>query len=499
MKSTSTHTDSQTLLRTWLALSILTWAFAIHCVAEEVTDADITSAINTELWADHAANANTVDVTTKQGIVTLKGTVGNLLAKERARAIAEGIVGVRAVVNTIEVEPVGPPDDREIADAVKKAWLMDPATDSYELEATAQKGIVTITGKVDSFVEKELSEDVAKGVRGVKGIENDIEVEYGQDRNDAEIRREIEARLENDLRVDDYLIDVEVNNGRVELSGVAGSQQERRQAYNDAWVSGVSSVSTQALEIEWWARDKLRRKSSFVARTDEEIKQAVEDAFRYDPRVWAFNPDVSVDAGTVTLSGVVDNLAAKLAAEQDARNTLGVWRVKNQLKVRTEIPSDEVLEKRVAEALVANPHVERYDITVEAYSGWTYLSGRVNTSFEKIQAERVSEKVKGVVGVVNNIIFDYRWVWQPDWVIREEVKEQLQWSAFVDEDDIIISVENGIVTLDGTVESWSESEEAVKNAFQAGAKDVNNFLTVDYPYYGPHGPGYYGNPQYERR
>jgi len=53
-----------------------------------------------------------------------------------------------------------------------------------------------------------------------------------------------------------------------------------------------------------------------------------------------------------------------------------------------------------------------------------------------------------------------------------------------------------VVTLSGTVDSWSESQDAVKNAFQGGAKDVENLLSVDYRYYGPYGPGYYGSPYY---
>jgi hypothetical protein len=51
---------------------------------KETADADITSAINTEMRVDHAVSANDVDVTTKDGVVTLEGTVNNILAKDRA-------------------------------------------------------------------------------------------------------------------------------------------------------------------------------------------------------------------------------------------------------------------------------------------------------------------------------------------------------------------------------------------------------------------------------
>ena len=81
--------------------------------------------------------------------------------------------------------------------------------------------------------------------------------------------------------------------------------------------------------------------------------------------------------GTVTLKGVVDNLAARRAAEQDARNVIGVRRVKNYLKVRPDvIPTNEELETRVALALSNDPFVERWDVDINAFSGSVYLSGR---------------------------------------------------------------------------------------------------------------------------
>ena len=52
----------------------------------------------------------------------------------------------------------------------------------------------------------------------------------------------------------------------------------------------------------------------------------------------------------VTLRGILDNLRAKRAAEQVAESTVGVWRVKNYLKVRpVSLPPDEEIEKSIME------------------------------------------------------------------------------------------------------------------------------------------------------
>ena len=201
----------------------------------------------------------------------------------------------------------------------------------------------------------------------------------------------------------------------------------------------------------------------------------------------ADNPNVDVDHGTVSLSGVVDNFKAKKAAEQHARNVIGVWRVKNHLKVRSvNIPSDDVLEKRVANVLRLNPWVERFEVDIDAVAGYVYLSGDVTTLFEKKEAERVAEGVKGVINVINNIRYPHSWKWKSDQDIREDVKYELFWSPYVYEDELSVTVLNGVVTLAGNVGTWSERQAAEDNAYEGGAKNVINNLTMTYRYYGPY-------------
>lgn len=451
----------------------------------KVTDGDVTRAIDSDYWVDEVVDANRVDVSTKDGVVSLTGTVDSLLARERAQAIAESIVGVRAVVNRIEV---GGPlrSDAELAKAVDDALLRDPATDSYEVDVAASTGVITLRGTVDSWAEKRLSGSVAKGVRGVREVRNDLIVRARAARPDAEIDAEVERRLANDVRVDDYAIDVEVEDSVVRLSGTVGSLAEKSRARDDAWVAGVRSVDSDALEVEWWARDEMRRKSLIEDRSDDEIRKAARDALLYDPRVLPFNPAVYVSRGIVTLSGVVEDAAAKRAAEADARNVVGVRGVRNHLKVRpATVPADEELEKRVGRALAEDPYVERWEIDVDAASGWVFLSGNVDNSFEKQRAHTIAARVKGVVDVIDNVEYEREWVWKPDWEIREQVDDQLFWSPFVDADQVTVAVDNGVVTLTGEVDTWAERSDAEENAWEGGAKDVRNELTVAHQVYGP--------------
>ncbi len=73
--------------------------------ARKLTDANIENAVERQLLSDQAVPAYRITVESENGIVSLAGTVGNILAKERARNVTEAVKGVRSVVNMIQVSP----------------------------------------------------------------------------------------------------------------------------------------------------------------------------------------------------------------------------------------------------------------------------------------------------------------------------------------------------------------------------------------------------------
>jgi len=453
---------------------------------QKLSDDAIENAVEADLWIDKTVDMNNIDVKVNEGILTLTGTADNILIKDRAVRIAENIRGVRAVVNRINVKSHLHRSDLEIKRDVTSALFRDPATDSYEIEVEVDDRKVTLNGTVQSWAEKRLSESVVKSVKGVHEIQNNITIEYKEQRSDYEITQDVKGRLANDVKIFDSLIEVEVDDGTVNLIGTVGSLKEKNRALSDAWVNGVNDVNTDALMVQWWARDHLSKKKKTVLK-DSEIQKAVKDALVYDPRVFSFNPEVHVEQGVITLTGTVDNYLAKLAAEEDARNTVGVLMVQNYLKVRpVSIPANDKLEENVADALRNDPYIERFELSIDASNGIVYLSGNVNTSFEKQHAESVVQSVKGVTNIVSTVEYEYQWTWKPDWEIKRDVEQQLTWSVFTDLKQIDVSVKQGIVTLDGTADTWIEYNAAEKNAYEAGAKDVNNNLDVQYDNYGPY-------------
>jgi len=122
---------------------------------KEITDSGITSAVSGGLTFEEGVVPNDLDVSTSQGIVTLSGSVNNILAKERALKMAESIRGVRGVIDRIAVTPVRR-SDADVRKDIQAALRQDPATESYQVAVSVQNGVATLTGSVGSYTEKQL-------------------------------------------------------------------------------------------------------------------------------------------------------------------------------------------------------------------------------------------------------------------------------------------------------------------------------------------------------
>jgi osmotically-inducible protein OsmY len=449
---------------------------------EEIDDQDITQFVTTKLQTDEAMEANVINVETADGVVTLTGSTDNLLEKERAAEIARSVKGVRDVVNRITVRPCDR-DDLEIQKDVAEALRSDPATEPMEVSATVTDGTVTIDGTVGSWAEKELCSEVVKAVRGVRDVENNVEVAFAERRRDDEIKTEIQRRLRSDVWVDSRDIDVQVKDGRVTLAGAAGSAAEKARAYLDAFVSGVSEVDDGALNVEWSSQYSTKSGAETPpAVSDEDIKEDIRGAFLRDPRVLVFNPEIQVNDGAVVLSGVVGDLAAKYAAEQDALAIVGVWSVDNRLKVRPEdMPEDSAIAEWVTNALHRDPYTDAYQIDVTVTNGLVDLQGTVNSRFEREEASRVASKVKGVLEISNNL--DVRYERElarahGDQELKEDIETALWWSVHVPSEDIAVTVDRGVATLAGAVDTWNQRRVAEETAREAGASTVVDKLEV---------------------
>lgn len=464
---------------------------------------EISNAVEQEMLFNETVSSHLIDVTTTNGIVTLSGNVNNMLEADKAIQIARSVKGVRGVIDHLEVLAPNV-SNGDLEEDIKDALRRDPATELYEISVDAENGLITLNGMVESWQEKRLIAFVVKGVKGVKGIVNNIRVDSKTQRSDIDIKNDIEKAISNDVRVDDALIEVKVIEGRVYLTGVVGSANERVVANAIAWTNGVVAVDDSELSVKEWARDEHLRMQKYNIKSDAEIKDAILDAFIYDPRVATFKPDVSVQNGEVTLSGRVNNLKAKRAAESDAKNIVGVISVNNYIKVRTDkLPANNKLVANIHDAFLRDPMIDRWNVEITANNGVVYLDGTADSYYEKFHAEDVASKEKGVVAIENNIkirdaddyyFYDYydwnsyyptyqvdsKTAYVDDEILKREIENRLWWSPYVNENQINVKVQNGTAILTGSVDTQREKKYAVIKTLEAGPKDVENNITVEY-------------------
>ncbi|MEP6671295.1 MAG: BON domain-containing protein, partial [Chthoniobacter sp.] len=437
-------------------------------------------AIDRTFITDQSLASNFVDSQTMDGIVTLSGSVGDLLAKRRAVALAETIKGVKSVIDEIKVTP-SPLTDEQINGNVTKAFAADPAVRHYAVTSTVREGVVTLNGQVAHWPEKRLAQEVAESVRGVRDVRNEIALAPRAKVTDGQLEADIARVWGEDAWLEGTALKVAVHQGQANLSGKIHSAAEKARAYNDALVAGAQSVDDTALQVDWAAGEIMERNVRPVTTSDLTANTAVVETLVDDPRVSAFQTRVTVNDGIVTLGGVVDNLKARKAAEEDARNTLGVLGVENFIKVRpVNPPSDSVLTNRVEEALMRNSLTAFEPIQVAAIHGTVYLSGMIDTPYMKETAIDSVYRVDGVTDVEDGLILRSKAgvASMSDWELQHQIENQIAFSPLLDARKMEVLVANGVVTLKGEVNTLAARQTAMDLARKSGARSVRNRLTV---------------------
>lgn len=469
-----------------------------------LTDEKITAKVETELMFQEDVPAERIDVSTDNHVVTLRGFSSNLRAKEMAGRVAMAVKGVEAVINHIEVLAPYRPDEKILAD-IESAFRTDPATEAFDINTSVVKGRVTLSGELDSWQETQLAEYVASNIYGVKAIENELTFVPDYDRSDFEIKTEIDLALQSDIRIESDFVTVNVKNGEVLLTGETGSLNEKEQILYYAWTSGVRNVDAKNLKVkDWLSEANMKPANSPYKASDMDVEAFIYRAFTYEPRLKGAAPEVNVTDGVAYLSGTVNNLKARRAAESATGNIEGVNFIYNNIKVKTEMKTNPKLEDDVINAILRNSELNRHEISANAVNGRIYLTGVVDNSYQKHLAEDVTAAVKGVLAIRNNISVDdpfedhlvgyYAFDWNnfyptpyvnyagispvSDDQIETNIKNEFWWSPEVTEATIDVEVVAGTAHLTGEIDSERERWLAVQNAYEGGARSVVESLKI---------------------
>lgn len=142
--------------------------------------------------------------------------------------------------------------------------------------------------------------------------------------------------------------------------------------------------------------------------------------------------------------------------------------------------TDIELRQNVSDALEFDPSVDAANIGVAAADGVVTLSGHVPTYAEKLKAEEIAMRVRGVKAIALQIeVRPAGTHATADDEIARRLLEVLRWNTTVPEDKIRATVQNGWVTLSGAVE-WNYQRDAASRAVQglAGVRGVANTIKI---------------------
>lgn len=208
--------------------------------------------------------------------------------------------------------------DQEIQKDVIAELRWEQGVDASQIGVAVKDGVVTLTGKVETYLEKWRAEEAAHRVSGVMAVANDIEVRAIGERTDSDIAAAAVHALKWNASLPAEKVQVTVSGGWVTLKGEVEWQfqkQEAERVVRRLWgVKGVSNLITL---------------KPVASPTD--LKKKIEDALVRSAEIDANKITVEVQGTKAILKGKVRSWAERQEAERTAWLAPGITAVDNQI------------------------------------------------------------------------------------------------------------------------------------------------------------------------
>ena len=145
--------------------------------------------------------------------------------------------------------------------------------------------------------------------------------------------------------------------------------------------------------------------------------------------------------------------------------------------------NDQDLRQHVENALDWEPSINARDIGVSVEEGVVTLRGTVGSYAENVNAERTTQRVYGVKAVANDLTVRLISACErTDTEIAQAAAAALAWNTVVPAGRVTATVDNGWITLNGTLEYYYQSaaaERAVRDL--TGVRGVSNCILLQAP------------------
>lgn len=210
-------------------------------------------------------------------------------------------------------------NDIRVRNGVLRALDWDPAVDASAIGVSAHDAAVTLTGYVDSYAEKLTAERVAKRVRGVRAVANDIGVRLKLERTDSDIAADVVRALELRSTIPSG-VQAAVHRGQVTLTGRA------------AWLYQKFDAEKAVRHVRG-VRNVIDRITVAARPVERDIHHRIAEVLHLTANVDARRITVAVDGGTAVLTGHAGSWPQREAAERAAASAPGIVYVDNRIVV----------------------------------------------------------------------------------------------------------------------------------------------------------------------
>lgn len=208
-----------------------------------IADSQLQMNVMDELKWEPSVNHEHIGVAVTNGIVTLSGNVPTFIEKHNAVQAAQRVLGVKAIVEKIEVKLPGTlvRTDEDIAKAIITQFEWSTLVPHQKVKVKVSNGWVTLLGEVPWEYQRKACENLVRELAGVKFISNKIEIKPKLEAADLKIK--IEKALLRAAERESKQINVNVQGSEVVLSGTVRSFAEMKAVEGAAWgAPGVTVV-----------------------------------------------------------------------------------------------------------------------------------------------------------------------------------------------------------------------------------------------------------------
>ncbi|WP_179320091.1 BON domain-containing protein [Winogradskyella helgolandensis] len=213
------------------------------------TDIEIKQDVLDEFAWQPIVNETHFNIEVKYGIVRLSGIVSNLAEKLVAVNAAKKIIGVKAVVDDIEVKIKANVSDTDLAKKISFDLEWNTSVPQENINVKVEDGHVFLTGKVKWAYQKSEAEKSLEYIEGIKSIINTISII--EEVTPIDIEKNINKAFERSASIDANNITVTIQGNTAILQGKVNSIKEKDDALIAAYLAeGITNVKNE-LKVEY--------------------------------------------------------------------------------------------------------------------------------------------------------------------------------------------------------------------------------------------------------